>query len=232
MIQDVAGRAIDDDDLRRSIGVFNQNRRLLRDLYAIKRDTPWLLAVDEAYALTAVGGIIPREEHNALLRALLPQIARRPARPQDRLRVVFEGGFCEQPPLDLLRAIGQSCYVVDDDLLIGLRWITSDVSTGVDPLLDLATAYLEQSSYSPVQHDLRKPKEAMLLERIRSSGANAAIVTAAKMCEPGLDEQVAYARALDAAGIPYFISEFEEGMTSFEHLQIQLETFVENVLFD
>jgi benzoyl-CoA reductase subunit C len=232
VIQDVAGRAIDDDDLRRSIGVFNQNRRLLRDLYAIKRDTPWLLAVDEAYALTAVGGIIPREEHNALLRALLPQIARRPARPQDRLRVVFEGGFCEQPPLDLLRAIGQSCYVVDDDLLIGLRWITSDVSTGVDPLLDLATAYLEQSSYSPVQHDLRKPKEAMLLERIRSSGANAAIVTAAKMCEPGLDEQVAYARALDAAGIPYFISEFEEGMTSFEHLQIQLETFVENVLFD
>jgi benzoyl-CoA reductase subunit C len=52
------------------------------------------------------------------------------------------------------------------------------------------------------------------------------------MCEPGLDEQVVYARALDAAGIPYFVSEFEEGMTSFEHLQIQLETFVENVLFD
>jgi hypothetical protein len=31
--------------------------------------------------------------------------------------------------------------------------------------------------------------------------------------------------------VPYFISEFEENMTSFEHLQIQLETFVENVLF-
>ena len=72
----------------------------------------------------------------------------------------------------------------------------------------------------------------MLLDRIRSSGANAAIVTAAKMCEPGLDEQVAYAQMLDAEGIPYFISEFEEGMTSFEHLQIQLETFVENVLFE
>ena len=194
VVQDVAGRAIEDDDLRRSIAVFNENRQLLRDLYAIKRDTPWLLAVDEAYALTAVGGIIPREEHSALLRALLPQIARRPARPQDRLRVVFEGGFCEQPPLDLLRTIGRSCYVVDDDLLIGLRWITSDVSTGVDPLLDLATAYLEQSSYSPVQHDLRKPKERMLLERIQSSAANAAIITAAKMCEPGLDEQVAYTR--------------------------------------
>ena len=232
VIQDVASREITDEDLRRSIGVFNENRRLLRDLYAIKRETPWLLAVDEAYVLTAVGGVVPREEHNALLRSLLPLIARRPSRPQDRLRVVYEGGFCEQPPLDLLRTIGRSCYVVDDDLLIGLRWITSDVRAGDDPLQDLATAYLEQSSYSPVQHDLRKPKEAMLLQRIRSASANAAIVTAAKMCEPGLDEQVAYARALDAEGIPYFVSEFEEGMTSFEHLQVQLETFVENVSFD
>lgn len=232
VVEEVAERGIEDDDLRRSIAVFNENRRLLRDLYAIKRETPWLLAVDEAYALTALGGMVPRDEHNALLRSLLPQIAQRTARPQDRLRVVFEGGFCEQPPLDLLRTISRSCYVVDDDLLIGLRWITSDVAAGSDPLQDLATAYLEQSSYSPVQHDLRKPKERMLLERIRGSAATAAIVTAAKMCEPGLDEQVAYARALDAAGIPYFVSEFEEGMTSFEHLQIQLETFVENVLFD
>ncbi len=231
VIEEVAGRAVADDDLRRSIAVFNENRRLLRDLYAIKRETPWRLAVDEAYVLTSIGGSIPREEHNALLRAVLPQIAARTRRPQDRLRVVFEGGFCEQPPLDLLHTIAQSCYVVDDDLLIGMRWITDDVETSGDPLRNLAEAYLEHSSYSPVQHDLRKPKEQMLLERIRSSGAGAAIITAAKMCEPGLDEQVAYASALDAAGIPYFVSEFEESMTSFEHLQIQLETFVENVLF-
>jgi benzoyl-CoA reductase subunit C len=72
----------------------------------------------------------------------------------------------------------------------------------------------------------------MLLERIRASGAQAAILTAAKMCEPGLDEQVAYSRALDAERVPYFVSEFEERMSSFDHLQIQLETFVENVLFD
>ena len=40
----------------------------------------------------------------------------------------------------------------------------------------------------------------MLLERIaRVRRAQAAIVTAAKMCEPGLEEQVAYAHALDEA---------------------------------
>ncbi len=230
-IEQVVGRPVTDEAIRRSIEVFNENRRLIRELYAIKRETPWLLSVDEAYVLVAIGGRIPREEHNELLRAVIPMIRERQAPRQDKIRVVFEGGFCEQPPLDMLRAIGQSCYVVDDDLLIGLRWILDDVPTEGDPLYNLADAYINMSSYSPVQHDLRKPKEKMLLERIRNARAEAAIITAAKMCEPGLDEQVAYAKALDEAGIPYFVSEFEQKMTSFDHLQIQLETFVENILF-
>jgi benzoyl-CoA reductase subunit C len=230
-IEQIAGSEITDDKLRDSIELFNTNRSLIRDLYRIKRETPWLLAVDEAYVLTAIGGVLPREDHNALLQLALPLIHARVASPQDKIRVVFEGGFCEQPPIDLLRAIARTCSVVDDDLLIGLRWILDDVEFEGDPLMNLAKAYLEQSSYSPVQHDLRKPKEQMLLQRLQESKAEAAIVTAAKMCEPGLDEQVAYAQALDEAEIPYFLNEFEEKMTSFDQIQIQLETFAENILF-
>ncbi len=230
-VEAIAGRPVKEDDLRRSVAVYNRNRALLHELYVIKRETPWLVSADEAYVLVAIGGLIAREEHNELLEAVLPQIAARPNKKQDKIRLVFEGGFCEQPPLDLIRAIARSCYVVDDDLLIGLRWILEDVPLEGDPLFNLASAYLEKSSYSPVQHDLRKPKEKMLIERIRNSRADAAILSAAKMCEPGLEEQVAYLHALDKEGIPYFISEFEEKMTTFEHMEIQLETFVENILF-
>jgi len=231
-IEEVAGRPITDEALRRSTGIYNENRALMRRLYDLKRETPWQVSADDAYALVAIGGMMPREEHNAILRAALPLLEARQARRQDRIRIVYEGGFCEQPPLDLVRTIGRSCYVVDDDFMIGLRWIVADVPADGDPLGALAHAYLERSSYSPVQHDLRKPKEKMLLERIARARAQAAIVTAAKMCEPGLEEQVAYTHALDHAGIPYFVSEFEENMSSFETLAVQLETFVENLMFD
>jgi benzoyl-CoA reductase subunit C len=231
-IEPIAGRAVTEEALRDSLGVYNENRALMRELYAIRREVPWLVAADEAYVLTAIGGLIRREEHNALLRYVLPLLRDRRTKRQDRIRVVFEGGFCEQPPLDLIRAIGRSCYVVDDDLLIGLRWLLTDVPRDGDPLRALAEAYIERSTYSPVQHDLRKPKEDMLLRRIRESGAQAAIITAAKMCEPGLEEQVAYTKALERENIPYFVSEFEENMTSFDQLEIQLETFVENLLFE
>ena len=229
---ELAGRAITDGDLRNSLQVFNENRALLRRLYVLKRERPWLLPVDEAWVLTALGGLIPREEHNDLLRTVLPLLEGRTTPRQDKIRVILEGGFCEQPPLDLLRAIARSCYVVDDDLLVGLRWITTDVPAHEDPLFALAQSYIDRSGHSPVQHDLTKPKEQMLLERLEHADAQAAILMAAKMCEPGLEELVVHTRALDRRTIRYFVSEFEENMSSFDSLEIQLETFVENLVFD
>lgn len=188
-IESIAGRKVSDEDLARSIAVYNESRKLMRELYDIKRESPWLIHAEDAYALIALAGFLPRETHNALMKGVLPQIRARKTQPKDKMRVVFEGGFCEQPPLDLIQVIGQSCYIVDDDLLIGLRYILENVTTTGDPVRQLAEAYIEKSSYSPVQHDLRKPKEEMLLERIRHARAEAAIITAAKMCEPGLEEQ-------------------------------------------
>jgi len=231
VLEEVSGKTVSLEDIRHSVGLFNKSRGLVRELYRLKRTEPWKVAAEDAYCLVAIGGLIPVEEHIELLEWVLPALECRQAKQEDRIRVVFEGAFCEQPPLDLIRTIGRTCYVVDDDFLIGLRWFTADVSMEDEPLYALAEAYIERSSYSPVQHDNRKIKEAMLLERARNADAEAVILAAAKMCEPGLEEQVAYVLALDEERIPYFLSEFEENMTSFGGLELQVETFAENILF-
>lgn len=226
-----SGRSADDEALRASIRTYNRNRALLRELYAIRRDEPWKLSCTESYLLLRARTRIPCEQHNDLLERALPAIRDRRRAAQDKPRVVFVGGFCEQPPLEMLEAIDDNCYVVDDDLLIGLRWITSDVPESGDPMRALAESFVERSAASPVQHDERKSKEAYLMEMIASSKADAAIVTAAKFCEPGLDEQVAWSKHLDTVGVPYLVLEFEEKMTSFEQMAMQLETFAESLLF-
>jgi benzoyl-CoA reductase subunit C len=230
-VERVGGVQVTEDRLRASLVLYNRSRALMRELYRLRRNTPWKVSADESMALVGMAGFLPREEWNALLEAVLPMLRERAASRQDRMRVVFEGGFCETPPFDLLQAISRSCYVVDDDLFIGLRWIVEDVPTSGDPFEALAAAYVHQSSYSAVQHDANKPKEKMLLERVKASDAEAVILASAKMCEPGLDEQVAYAKALEAHKIPYFVSEFEENQTTFEDIVLQMETFVENVMF-
>lgn len=225
------GRSVDDEALRASIHIYNQNRRLLRDLYRIRRDEPWKVSCTESYILMRAGTRMPREQHSLLLEQALELIRHRDLPAKDKPRVVFVGGFCEQPPLEMLETIDDACFVVDDDLLIGLRWITEDVPETGDPVWALAESFVERSAASPVQHDERKTKEAYLIEMIRSSKADATILTAAKFCEPGLDEQVAWSKHLDQEHIPYLILEFEEKMTSFEQMAMQVETFAESLLF-
>ena len=231
-IEAIGGDKLTDAALRASLEIYNRSRQLMRELYVIRRVTPWKLAADESLALIGMAGFLPREEFNHLIETVLPMIESRPAPKNDKMRVVFEGGFCEVPPFDMLQAVSRSCFVVDDDLMIGLRWLLGDVSTVGDPVANLADAYINNSSYSPVQHDNKKPREKMLLKRVRAANAEAVILGAAKMCEPGLDEQVAYSKELDKEGIPYFVSEFEENQTNFDDISIQMETFLENIMFD
>ncbi|HVC11210.1 MAG TPA: 2-hydroxyacyl-CoA dehydratase [Burkholderiales bacterium] len=225
------GRSVGDEALRTSIRTYNRNRHLLRELYAVRRDEPWKLSCTESYLLTRARTRMPCEEHNALLGRALDALRHRSLRAQDKPRVVFVGGFCEQPPLEMLEAIDDNCYVVDDDLLIGLRWLIADVPDSGDPIWALAESFVERSAASPVQHDARKTKEGYLMEMMRASKADAAILTAAKFCEPGLDEQIAWSKHLDQEHIQYLVLEFEEKMTSFEQMAMQLETFAESLLF-
>lgn len=231
-IEAAGGQKVTNASLTKSLAVYNHSRRLMRGLYKIRRETPWKLRADESCALISLAGFLPREEFNTLMETVLPMIETRPVRQQDKMRVVFEGGFCEVPPFDLLQAVSLACHVVDDDLFIGLRWILDDIRVEGDPMANLAAAYIENSSYSAVQHDNDKPKEKMLLKRVREANAEAVILASAKMCEPGLDEQVAYSKELDAQKIPYFITEFEENQNTFDEISIQMETFVENIMFD
>lgn len=223
---------ITDEAIRASIRTYNQNRRLIRELYRIRREQPWLVSCTESYLLLRARTRMPCEQHTTLLARALHAIKRRDLTAQDKPRVVFVGGFCEQPPLEMLETIDDACYVVDDDLLIGLRWLTEDVAETGDPLWALAESFVEKAAWSPVQHDARKPKEEALVKMMRESNADAAILAAAKFCEPGLDDQLAWAKHLDRLRIPYLVLEFEEKMTSFEQMAMQVETFAESLLFE
>ncbi|ACD96117.1 2-hydroxyacyl-CoA dehydratase [Trichlorobacter lovleyi] len=231
VVSEVTGRPLELEAVRRSIAVYNRHRRLLRELQALKSREPRKLALDEYYLLTAVGSLLPPGEHNRLLERVLPLLAMRQRQQQDKIRVVLCGCFCEQPPLGMLEAIARCCHVVSDDLLIGLRWLTGDVDVQGDPLAALAHAYCTGLSRSPVQHDPHRQTADLLLKQVKQQGAQAVIITAPKMCEPGLDELVPAVAALTGAGIPSCICEFEQGMNSFELVELQVETFSENILY-
>ena len=232
-LQDLFGREVAPDDLRRSIAAYNRARGLVRALYRLRQDAPERLSAAESYLLVRAGTLLPVEEHTAVLEQALAALPGREVRPKDRIRVVLEGSFCEQPPLELIERLEEAgCYLVDDDFLLGWRFFREDVSAEPDPLRGLAGAYRERSVYSGTKHDLREPKARHLLDKVRETKADAVVILAAKFCEPALFDYALYRKALDEAKVPHLFLEFEEKTWVFDRLRTEVETFVESMLFE
>jgi benzoyl-CoA reductase subunit C len=232
-LEDLAGKKISDDQIHTSIQLYNHNRSWIRELYNARRNAPHLLSTSELYVLLRAGNFLPPEEHSLLLIEALDALGNRQTRMRDSIRVVLEGSFCEQPPLELLQAIENAgCYVVDDDLIIGRRWFVDNIRNTGDPLRALAEAYVNKSVYSSVRHDWQRPRTAALLEKVRRNQADAVLFCIAKFCEPAYFDYVLFKDQLEKENIPHLLVEFEEKMWTFEKARTEVETFVESILFD
>ncbi|HEX4899217.1 MAG TPA: 2-hydroxyacyl-CoA dehydratase, partial [Pyrinomonadaceae bacterium] len=127
-LNELGGEQFSDDALRESIALYNENRALTRQLYLERSERPHVLRTTELYPLIRAGNFLPVAEHSAMLRETLADLPTRTGKQRDSIRVVIEGSFCEQPPLDLIRILEEAgCYLVDDDLVLGPRWFVNDV---------------------------------------------------------------------------------------------------------
>jgi benzoyl-CoA reductase subunit C len=227
------GLPVTEPALEKSIAVYDGLRARLRALYAFRIEEPQKLSTTELYTILRAVTAAPVEEALAWLDTLLAELARRGGRPRDRLRVVVEGAFCEQPPLGLLEVLEEAgCYVVEDDFLLGWRWFTADVAGEGDPFERLGRAYVDRAVPSSTRHEGRGHRADGLVEKVRRSRAGAVVFLPAKFCEPALFDYVLMKQGLERAGIPHLLVEFEEKMWTFERTRNEIETFVESMLFD
>ncbi len=231
-LESLGGVHVTDDALRKSIALYNHNRQLCAQLYEIKRSTPWLLSTVEAYVLLRLGTLVPVEEHTAILEELIPEIRLRNKPRRDFVRVMIEGSFCEQPPLELLQVMEEAgCYIVDDDLLLHSRWFDEPVPVNGDPLLSLAESYIHRSCYSSVRQYGNRPRKEQFLKKIKDRTVDGVMFMAPKFCEPALLDYVLLKDELEKNNIAFMTFEYEEKMGVFESIRMQVETFVESVMF-
>ena len=227
----LSGRPIEDAALRHSIEVYNQNRSAIRELYRARSHRPWVYPTSEVYVLLRNGNVLPPEDHTALLLEYLrlaPLEADR--RDRDQSRVILVGTFCEQPPLGLLLTLERAgCWVVDDDLLLGLRWITGDISCTDDPLQSLVAAFLTQSAETAARYLPDGKHGGALVESVRRNHAEGVIFCAPSFCDPALLEQPMLVSRLDREGIPHTQFKYSEDTGQFAVIREQAGTFSDSI---
>lgn len=231
VLSKVSGKEPTDADYHRAFDLLNRHRNAIDEIYALRAEAPWNVPLVEAYPIVRAGGMMPREQHLPMMKEALATWRARQNRSQDRIRVIVEGSFCEQPSVELLLTIEESgCYVLNDDLLLGQRWFTEPLPLDGDPLEALARHIMGRCVPSAVHHPGPEGRGAALVQKARAVRADGVLFCMAKFCEPALYDYVLLKRAVEAEGIPHLAFEFEEKMGTFESVRTQLETFVESIL--
>ncbi len=230
-LEGISGRKITDDDIRDSIAVYNENRRLIEELYALRAQKPWQAPASEAYLVLRAGLVLPVEEHNELLKEYTAA-AKAEERPiKDNSRVIVTGMFCEQPPLNLIKSLELSgCYVVDDDFILVSRWLIGDVPLEGDPVHNLSMAFLHNSvSTAPKYEPNEAEKGQFLVRAVKKSGAEGVIFASTSFCDPALLDRPILQNVLNEADIQYIAFKYAENSGQMQPIREQAGTFVDSI---
>ena len=230
-LEEVCARKITDGDIRRSIAVYNENRRLVGLVYGLRAETPWKAPASEVYLLLRAGMLLPVEEHSQLLQDYLAAAEAEDRPMRDNCRVVLQGAFCEQPPLSLIKSIELAgCYVVDDDFMLVTRWLRGDVAEDGDPIANLASAFLHNSIETSSKYEPDGSRKGrFLIDTVRQRAAEGVIFAAPSFCDPALLDRPMLAKALGRENIPYISFKYAENSGQMQPIREQAGTFADSI---
>ncbi|HEY5856514.1 MAG TPA: 2-hydroxyacyl-CoA dehydratase family protein [Aldersonia sp.] len=230
-VERAVGAEVTPDALATSIRTFNENRKLLREVYALRRSGRARITASQMQVLVKSSMVMDISEHTAVLRELLDHLG-----PQDEpgsvTRLYLSGHFCHAPRPELLDVIEESgAIVVDDDLYTGYRYISTDVPEDGDPLAALAAWYMDRNLAAPcpTRVTVEVDWDRYLIDAVERSNAEGVVVLMAKFCEPHMLYYPELRKALEARGIPLLLVETEHEGIPAEALRTRVETFVEKI---
>jgi benzoyl-CoA reductase subunit C len=228
---EVAGHHPTDAELRASVALYNEARAVVRALYTARRERPWDVPSEELYVLLRAGEVIAADEFISMARQYLAAVEAEPRRPRDNSRVVVVGAFCEQPPLGLIMSIEKAgCYIVDDDFLLGNRFLTRDVPQDGDPVRALAEAFVANDMHSSV---LFEPdplgKKRLMKDTVAACNADGIIFATPSFCDPALLDQPMLRAGADNACIPCIAFKYAENTGQFQQFREQAGTFADSI---
>jgi bcr-type benzoyl-CoA reductase subunit C len=213
-----AGCAVTDEDLRTSITLYDETRRLVQSFQGL-RDRP---SAPQFFAVLDAAQAMPHEEFNSLLAELLAALETQAPCPREP-HLFLVGAVLDEPRLlSLIEDAGAK--VVGDDLCSGSRHFHGQVGEG-EPISALADYYLRRPPCPTKFHPSHDPGR-YLLDQIQQAHAEGVVFVLEKFCEPHAFDYALVLPTLDQAGVPHLLLEMEQ-IPNLEALRTRLQAFIE-----
>ena len=223
------GVSITDDALRDAIALHNETRRLLRELYDLRKSDAPPITGSDALAVTVASTTLPPALCNERLRELLADVAEAPGIADYRARLLILGSELDDP--EYLRIIeDQGGLVVTDALCFGSKILWNDVEEdSEDPLLALAQYYVaDRPAHARMftEYDRRAGYVRELIDEFRVDGV---IFQRLTFCELWGYEQFTMQGDFKEWDVPCLSMDREYQLNATGQLRTRVQAFLETV---
>jgi len=222
-LEEIAGRAITDADIRDAVSVYNARRAVMRRFLELCARKPGLLKPSERNAVFKSSCFMDVREHAGMVSELVALMEEAPAGEFKGPKIVTSGIMADHP--NLLQILDDLGYaVVDDEVTHESLRFRADVPETEDPIEGMARQVGNIEGCS-VLFDPEKNRGKMLVDLAKKSGADGVLLVLTKFCDPEEYDYVPIKRMLDAAGIPAIQVEIDQQTAENAQTLTALETF-------
>jgi benzoyl-CoA reductase subunit C len=217
---------ISDASLERTMKIYNENRRLLKHLYSLRRKSGPDISGTEILQIMKLGMIMPKTEHNILLKDWIDEVKKRPRTEDQKPRIAFSGSMLDNP--DLLQEIEKGgCRIIADDICMGSRYFWDEVEGAGNPLESLSRRYLDRVPCSCIHPPQRRMDH--LLSMVNEFEADGVIFYKLKFCDNYHYDAPPFREKLKSLGIPVLELESEYASSGYGQLKTRVQAFLEMI---
>ncbi|NVM19070.1 MAG: benzoyl-CoA reductase, bzd-type, subunit N [Candidatus Lokiarchaeota archaeon] len=206
-IEEWTGKEITNDDLKRGIEIMNKNRRLLQQVYELRKKPNPPLTGLEAMLMVVSSQMTDKREHNKALEELLEKLpARSLDEPGERLMILGS----EDDDTEFIAMVEDlGARIVIDEHCTGTRYFYKEVNTNGDILASIAERYVKRIP-CPSKDWPERTRVDHIVKLAKEYDIQGAIVMQMKFCDPHELDNPAIKEALENdVGVPTIFLEFD-----------------------
>lgn len=233
-LEETCGKALMDAEINDAIDIVDENRRLLRQLFALRKQTdPQVSGVEALYASLSAQ-FVDKREHSRELRRVLDvleqsaQSTQSPARSEGVRLMTLGSENDDLAFMVMVESLGAT--IVIDDQCSGTRYFWNEsppAKAGDDPLARIAARYCQRPA-CPTKDYPAHTRFKHVLELASDYNVHAALILQQKFCDPHEGDIPALKHMLEENGIATLFLEFD-GVNPLGPLRTRVEAFLETL---
>jgi len=222
------GVTVTEQRLAKAIETYNDTRRLLKEIYALRQHPKPPLSGAQCIRLILAALSTPKSYYNRLIAKLLDELreTQGPLQPKARLMLSGSGG-CEDPRFyQLIEDAG--ALIVADSLCFGSRYFWKPVEVADDLFLSLAASYMGRPSCASMGDKVAE-RIHYIKQMVEDFKVDGVVYERMRYCDLWGGQILQLREELKAASIPLLELERDYLVASTGQLRTRVQAFVERI---